>query len=139
MKKVFGLILCLFMLGCSSVSTKGTLPITQVEKTVYLSDFPAAWEVEFEDMLHDNGWEVFAMLNSVETTQGNEKSKGQDRATFLIEMVHIKPDLFLWIGTVRVVDLRTGKRVSTYSFDGVTKGAILSEVQKIMGTIKVIK
>lgn len=139
MKKIFGLILCLFMLGCSSVSTKGTLPITQSEKTVYLSDFPASWEVEVEDILHDNGWEVFAMLNSVEITNGNRKSKGQDRATFLIEIVDIKPDLFLWIGTIRVVDLRTGKRVSTYSFEEVPKGIVLNEIQKIMETIKVIK
>ncbi|MEG0237367.1 MAG: hypothetical protein RR523_10430 [Cetobacterium sp.] len=137
MKKIFSLILCLVLLGCSSVNTKTTVPITKAEKTVYLSDFPAGWEVDFEEMLHDNGWEVFAVLNSIENTHGDSKKKGQDRATFLIELVYIKPDLFLWIGTVRVIDLRTGKRVSTYSFDGVMKSTILKEVEKIMKTIKV--
>lgn len=139
MKKYLIFILTLILLGCSSMNIKKTLPIKITEKTVYLSDFPDDWEIDLDEMLSQNGWEVYSILNNIEYTQGDYRVKGQNRATFLIQCSNIELDLFLWIGTIKIIDLRTGKRVSTYLFQDVTKETVLEAIQKIINTIKIIK
>lgn len=125
MKKIFLAILFIFVLcSCNNVDIRHQVDLSKQEKTVLLDNFPIDYEKLIKEKLERDGWKISVVDNG--------------KSVILIQCSKIsKRSLFGFgvDGSVRYVDLRTGKKIAQYDFTSTNPHDVINKVVETMKKI----